>query len=141
KLQPVARLEVVSASDRNVSALMADDIRKGTLVAVWIKTGNTFSEPVFLNKARAVTLEYDEIMPGQPFRIFGRNLSLPGQAAAVRVAKEKGKGSWPAKVVKADAYTMEVIAPANIAHNTRYKVYLTNGAGGSWGESAAEEIL
>lgn len=142
KLAPTARLQVVSASDRNISALLPTaGIKNGTLVAVWIRNGKRLSKPVFLNKARAVTIEYDEIMPGQTFRIFGRNLAVQGHSPEVRFAIEKGKGSWPAKVVRADAYTIEVIAPATISKDARYKLFVTNGAGGSWGESAAEEVL
>ncbi len=66
---------VVSGSNRNITAqLPYAGIQKEQLIAVWIKNETGFSAPIFLNKARAVTIEFDEIQAARPFRISGRNL-------------------------------------------------------------------
>lgn len=139
QLKPAAQLKTVSVSDRNISALMPDNIKQGDLIAVWVKNGKQLSKPVFLNRARAVTVEYDEIMPHQTFRIFGRNLAVAGHSPEVYFIA--GKNRMPAKVVRATAYIMELTAPANIQENTKYRININNGSGGKWGETIADEII
>ncbi|MET0394845.1 MAG: hypothetical protein ABW019_16995, partial [Chitinophagaceae bacterium] len=142
KLAPVSKLVVVSGSDRNITAqLPVTGFNKGQLLAVWIKQGSALSKPVFLNKARAVTIEFDELMPGQRFRIFGRNLQAEGYTPSVRLMATKGNASLAATVVKTDAYVMEVIAPAGVRKDISYKIVVNNGAGKVWGESVAEEWI
>lgn len=79
-LAPSFPIQVIGRDDCSVTGLFPSDkqFRKNALIAVWVKSGTNISEPVFLNRARAVTLEFEEIMPGYVFRIFGRNLFLPG---------------------------------------------------------------
>lgn len=142
KLQPVSKMGIVSSSNRNVAAqLPYAGIQKDQLIAVWIKNATGFSKPFFLNKARAVTIEYDEIQPGQPFRIFGRNLVAAGNDPVVKLIPEKGGAALTATVNKAETYILQCTAPAGIRKNVSYKIVISNGAGDRWGENTAEERI
>jgi dienelactone hydrolase len=142
-VKPERLLKIVSHSDLNISAVVPNDstIKEGSLLAVWVKNGSLLSRPVYLNRARAVTIEYDQVMPGQSFRIFGRNLQFPGSQPRVSLVEEKGNKSYPATVVQADAYVVRVQAPAAIKAGGRYKIVVSNGNGGSLSESIADEVI
>lgn len=139
-LKPAGKLSVLSASDRNITAQLPDTgIKKGQLLAVWVKNSYGFSKPVLLNKARAVSVEHDEIMPEQSFRIFGRNLVAEGYQPVVQL--KAGKSILVARTDHADAYTITVTAPAGVKKGVRYSIMISNGAGNAWGTSLAEEHI
>lgn len=142
RLMPGRDLSVMSKSDINISALMpkSDTVKEYDLIAVWVKNGKNLSIPVFLNKARAVTVEFDEIMPGQPFRIFGRNLKVPGKDPVVRLESD-GNNPLYAKFKEGNSYVISMIAPENLVPGVRYKIVISNGNGGIWGESTADESI
>lgn len=142
-LKPFKKIKIISQSDRNLSALVPQEsgIKDGTLLAVWVKNGTALSKPVFINKARPVTLEYDQIMPEQTFRIFGRNLLFKGSTPYVRFVDQKSKISFAAKVITADAYIMSVKAPAGIKSGSKYSVFVSNGNGGTFAEAGSEELI
>jgi len=139
---PERSLTIVSHSDRNISALLPEGaaIKSGALVAVWVKRGTVLSSPIFLNRARAVTLEFDQLMPGQRFRIFGRNLHAPGAKSSVRLVDELTNKILSAKVLQFDAYTLQAEAP-DLITGRRYKLLVNNGAGAAFGETEAEERI
>ncbi len=62
------------------------------------------SKPIYLNKPRAVSIEYDELQPGQAFRIFGRNLTN----AHVQLQPVKGGASLTATVKFSDPYILQL---------------------------------
>ncbi len=142
-LKPSKKFKIVSQSDRNISALIPDEpaFKEGVLTAVWVKNGSLLSQPVFLNKARAVTIEYDQIMAGQAFRIFGRNLKFPGFSPRVYFAEEKTKQLLGAKVTGGDAYVLQVLAPSEVKPGSRYKIIVSNGNGGALSEMESEERI
>ena len=141
--KPARKFKIVSQSDRNISALVPDDntLKEGMLMAIWVKNGSMLSKPVYLNRARAVSIEYDQIMPGQIFRIFGRNLKFPGLNPRVRLVDEKTKTSLMAKFIDGDAYVMKLQAPAEIKTGINYKIYVSNGNGGLLSETMADESI
>jgi hypothetical protein len=143
KLLPAAKLEIVSASSSNISARapLGGQAVQEKLMAVWVKNGRHLSKPVFLNRARVVTVEYEELMPRQSFRLFGRNLYLNGYKPAVYLVATQGRDSLPAVAQVKDAYILEVTAPETIKKGVRYKIYITNGAGGRWGQTQADELV
>jgi hypothetical protein len=147
-LRPVHQLRVISSSDQQLSAIIPDEqaFKEGVLIAVWVKRNEgtgIWSKPVFLNRARAVTLEFDQIMPGQAFRIFGRNLKLPGYSPAVRFVDLKTRESLLAGVAGGDLYSLQLIAPKGIKPGRSYRLVLSNGNGRGLAaaETSAEEVL
>ena len=142
-LSPAASLSVLSRSDTYVSAALPDEkiLPAGVLTAVWVKNGQQWSEPVFINRARVVTVEFEEIMPGYIFRVFGRNLYFPGQKPSLVFYDSDKKQSLEAEVIQSDPYLLQVKAPQGVIPGTRYTLKVNNGSGGKWGESTAEETL
>ena len=62
-ITPMTSLKVLSRSDIYVSATLPDEnsLPIGKLIAVWVKNGQQLSEPIFINRARVVTVEFEEI--------------------------------------------------------------------------------
>ena len=143
KLTPKVALNVVSRSESYVSAILPDEklIPAGVLTVVWVKNGQHWSEPVYINRARVVTVEYEEIMSGYTFRVFGRNLFFAGQKPKLIFFDGEKKQSLQAEVIQADPYFLQVKAPQGLTPGKRYKIVVSNGSGGKWGESTAEESL
>jgi|GEM_PF-1189661 len=146
-LQPVRKLRTVSSADGNLSALIPHDpaFKPGVLIAVWVKriSDAVWSQPVFLNRARAVSLEYDQIMPGQAFRVFGRNLKLRGYAPRLSFVDVKTRESIPATVISGDPFVLKLVAPRTIRPGNRYQLLLSNGNGGhtAGAETTSEELI
>lgn len=142
-VKPDKQFKMISASSRNISAMLPtnESIKEGALLAVFVKNGNKISRPIYLNKARAVSIEYDQILPNQTFRVFGRNLQFAGMSPAARLVDESNKKSLPAIVLNADAYVMTIQAPADIKTGTKYKVMVSNGNAGMLAESLSDQTL
>lgn len=138
-LKPSFRAPVISRSDFNVSAILPASVPANSVVAVWLENNGIWSRPVFLNRARAVTLEFNELMPGQPFRIFGRNLKA-GKGQPIVQFTTSGKAPLTATFNEGDAYTLELVAPRLLA-GRRYKVTVSNGTAGKWGCTTSDEIV
>lgn len=142
-LKPLKQLSLVSKSDYYVAALMPLDsvIKAGSLVALWVKNGNGYSKPVFVNRVRVVSVEFDELMPGQEFRLFGRNLYYKGFTPEVRFIDEKTNKVLSAIVGKADLYVMHLRAPQTLKAGSRYRIQVSNGNAGVQARSEAEEFI
>ncbi|MCD0490332.1 hypothetical protein LPB86_18995 [Pedobacter sp. MC2016-14] len=140
-LKPSGQFKILSQSKRNISALVPNEqlIKEGSLIALWVKNGKALSKPVFLNKARVVTIEYDQIMPNQALRIFGRNFKFVGSTPRARFVDQKSKASFAAKVSSAEAYILTLQAPADLKAGNSYKIIVSNGIGGSFSEAESEE--
>lgn len=140
---PSFPLQVISRSDNSITGILPqpETVGQNALFVVWVKTDEGYSQPVYLNRARAVTLEYEEIMPGYTFRIFGRNLSLPGCEPQVAFIDPATHQPLQAEVLHAEPYILTVKAPQVLQPGTRYAISVSNGAGGKSGESLAEETL
>ncbi|MDD4921407.1 MAG: glycosyl hydrolase family 28-related protein [Bacteroidales bacterium] len=143
ELKPQNQLTVLSKSNINVAGLLPDEkiLPKGLLIAVWVKNGQQLSEPVFINRARVVTVEFEEIMSGYPFRVFGRNLSFSGQKPSLQFYDQEKKNSFPAEIIHADPNVLQLKAPQGLVSGTRYTLKVSNGFGGKWGESEVEETM
>ncbi|MDD4922650.1 MAG: glycosyl hydrolase family 28-related protein, partial [Bacteroidales bacterium] len=143
ELKPQAKLAVISKSDINVSGVLPEekDLPQGSLIAVWVKNGQQLSEPVFINRARIVTVEFAEIMPDYIFRVFGHNLFSAGQKPGLTFFDAKSNQSLPAEVVHATPFILQVKAPKNLVPGVRYALKVNNGSGDKWGESTAEETM
>jgi hypothetical protein len=143
KLAPKVALHVVSRSESYISAILPDEkiLPAGMLIVVWVKNGLQWSEPVYINRARVVTVEYEEIMPGYTFRVFGRNLFFAGQKPSLGLFDSDKKQTLYAEVLQADPSVLQVKAPLGLIAGKHYKIVVSNGSGGKWGESTAEETL
>jgi len=125
---PIGKLQIISASDRNITAQLPSSLPLHT-VTVWIKNGAGYSKPVYLNKARAMSIEYDELQPGQLFRIFGRNLTN----ANVQLQPVKGGVPLTAPVKSSEVYILSCTAPSSLQKGVQYRI-LVNG-------NPAEELI
>jgi hypothetical protein len=138
-LKPQKQLPVLTKSEMYVAVKIPENVSFG-LYAVWVTNGQQQSEPVFINLARVTTNEFDEIMPGSPFRLFGRNLWLEGKKAVVRFVPENGS-PVNAQVISGNPHEITVMAPAALSPGVRYTVYVNNGVGGKYGDSPFFEPL
>ena len=143
KLTPKVALKVVTRSESYVSAILPDEelVPAGVLTVIWVKNGKHWSEPVFINRARMVSVEFEEIMPGYTFRVFGRNLFFHGNKPTLVFYDRDKKLVFPGEVIQADPSVMHVKAPQGLIPGRRYEIVVSNGSGGKWGESTAEETL
>lgn len=142
-LKPQRKLTVVSASDRNIAALLPDAAAfgKGKLLVLWVKNRHAFSRPFYLNRARVVSVEFQEIMSGQHFRIFGRNLSVPGFRPRVRFVNRATGESEEAKFISGNQYILELEAPDGLTPERHYQLRVSNGNGNHLSEVLADETL
>jgi len=145
-LRPQIKLPLLTKSEIYIAARIPADIEAG-LYAVWVISGGRRSPPVYLNRARAVTCEYNEVMPGTVFRIFGRNLNSKGQKSRLYFLgmadgnrHQANVRRIPAKVLKADAYELQVMAPAKLDSGT-YRLLLSNGYAAGYGETLFDEPI
>jgi hypothetical protein len=138
-LKPQVQLSVLTHSDIFVAGTIPETIPSG-LYALWVINGKQLSQPVFVNRAKVWSAEFDQIMPGTAFRLFGRNLQLKGSNSRVSFVDPNGR-SFEAQVVKGDAYTLEIVAPKQLVAGVKYNLNVTNGAGGKYGENQFDEAL
>jgi len=130
----------VTNSNSYVSALIPANETPG-LYAIWVSSdsGATFGQPTYINQARAWganDLCGTQVDPGRAFRLFGRNLYFSGATPAVRFVS--GTTSLTAAVTGSgsDAYSLNVTAPAGLISGTTYTVFVRNGFGSAFGETA-----
>lgn len=142
-LKPEHPLEVVSRSDNYIAAVLPDEkvLTGGTLIAVWVKNEADQSNPVFINQARVMTVEFEEIMPGTVFRLFGRNLFYPGQRPKVLFRDTESGQTVAGEVINSQIHIVQVKAPQTLIPRKKYNLITTNGTGGKWGESVADEFI
>lgn len=143
ELKPQIPLSLLSRSDNFAAAVLPDEkhLPGGQLIAVWIKNGEQWSKPVFINRARIVSVEFEEIMPGYVFRVFGRNLFFAGQKPELTFFDQKSNQTFSAEIVSSDPYILQVKAPKELEPGVQYSLKVTNGSGGKWGESVADETI
>jgi len=133
-------LKLLTKGDTYIGTQIPANIATG-LYAIRIQNNKQLSEPVFVNRARVMLSEFDEVMPGTTFRLFGRNLGMKSFESKVKFVDAADGHSFSAKAIKADAYQLQLTAPANLTPGIAYKVYVSNGAGGANGEALFEETI
>lgn len=143
---PEARLEErLSASDTYLAVRLPESLPLG-LQALFVKntaTGQT-SPPVWLNRAaawQALDLAGTAIDPGRTFRLAGRNLDLPGATSTVKFVSSDGATSHAAGVTElGDPFHLQVSAPAGLVAGAAYDLVVSNGFGGSQGETVGPRL-
>lgn len=122
--------DIASVSNQAITANLPLNIPFG-LYTVWVKdSAGVFSDPVFINRARSMSLEYGEVSAGYTFRIFGRNLALPGATPSVTFVN--GTYSSPATVVTTypnDGNVLQIQAPADLPTSGTFTLLVSNGYG------------
>lgn len=133
------KLTILTKSVIFVSASIPENIENG-LYAIWIENNGQFSKPFFVNKARAITYEFNEVMQGTVFRLFGRNLASKNNSAVTFISTKTGD-NLPAKIIKTDAYEIQLQAPPQLIAGQNYELKISNGNGGKYGESIFDETI
>jgi hypothetical protein len=142
-LTPHIALTTLTGTDYYVAARIPSSQRVG-LYAVWVRNGAGYSrQPVWINRARATHLEYDQAASGATVRAFGRNLAIRGASPTVRFVDPSTHASTPAPVdaVHSDPYALRFTVPGGPSSGRGYDVLLSNGMGGSYGEVTTPERL
>lgn len=138
ELKPQVKLPVLTGSDSYAAVKIPSNISVD-LYAVWIENEDHLSKPVFINRARAVTYEFNEIMPGSVFRLFGRNLALKNGVSSVKFISADNNTVLPAKLLKASAFEIQLKAPDHLIPGQAYQISITNGYGNKYGENLFDE--
>ena len=111
---------------------------------LWVEDQGQRSPSVYVNRARGMHFDSPEVGAGGPLRLFGRNLLLSGGTTQVRFqARNGGGGSGNATVLasQSDAYTLRMTAPSSLVAGVTYDVYVSNGLGGTAGETLVERSI
>lgn len=118
------KLEVVNSFGTGWVSFRVPATATGAL-AVQVRNGEATSAPIVLNGARAYHLDALQIVPGRPFRLFGRNLLLPGFTPVVTV------DGLPAVVDTraSDEHMLMVIAPRGVRTGGKAAISVDNGNG------------
>ena len=132
--QPV---QLLARSDRVVHAVVPSSAPVGLYAFTVNGEGLTF-----VNRAHAQNVEFEQVSPGYPFRVFGRALELPGAMPTVRFVAPDGT-SVPGVVdlAKTDEHELTVAAPTGLIPGTTYELVVSNGYGGVWGEATADRTV
>jgi len=97
---------------------------RGALV-VRVSNGAATSAPVRLNQARPLHLDALQITPGGAFRIFGRNLLLPGSTPLVTVQDRDAV----LHLDQSDDSMLVAVAPRGLESTPRAMIRVDNGNG------------
>lgn len=132
-------LELLEKDTNYIAVRIPADAPKG-LYAVQVDNGTGKSDVTFINRARVMSYEFDEIMPGTVFRLFGRNMWM-GKSAKVRFVHPGNGSSLYADILKGDEFTLQLKAPLKLEAGVHYKIMVSNGAGGAYGDSYFDETV
>jgi hypothetical protein len=90
---------------------------------------------VWINRAHEKSCEFPEVASSGKFRIWGSNLVEPGSSGSVLFRDPSTSQLLEGTVIGGDRYSVSVSAPSNLTVGTTYRVTISNGYGGNWGES------
>ncbi len=131
--------EVVSQTATLLHVRVPESLSPG-LYAVFVKRGAFTSAPLWINRADAwqvLDLAGTEIDPGRPFRLYGWNLELSGAASQVWFENIDTLARTAATVTALDrANLLQATAPATLVPGQSYRLIVSNGHGGAYGETA-----
>jgi polygalacturonase len=101
---------------------------------LWPKTGEMRGAPVIVNRTEAWWVGPRMLRPGQPFSVYGRNLSHRNGTTVsyVYMQGEEAPGRW-LNVTAVNPYAVTAVIPA--VKPGRYEVWIHNGHGGRFGWS------
>lgn len=132
----------VMTADGYVAAQVPSGYANALYTAVVKDSAGVTSAPVFINRARITRAEFPELDAGRQFRLFGRNLVMPGGTPSVRFVDVATQAGTDGTVLGGgDRYEVRVQAPASLVAGQTYAIYYRNGLGGAAGEAAAPETV
>jgi hypothetical protein len=113
------------------------------LYSIWVEDQGQKSPLVPVNQAWGMHFDSPEVSPAGTVRIFGRNLQLPGSTPRVRLIAQGSTTAHEAVIdpSQSDAYKLSLKLPATLQPGLVYSVFVTNGFGGSAGESRMDLTL
>ncbi|MBC3788886.1 glycosyl hydrolase family 28-related protein [Spirosoma utsteinense] len=104
---------------------------------IWVQQSGSRSLSSFINQARGDCVDSPDVYAGAHVAIRGRDLLLSGKTAVIRFVSQSNGASLLATAVTdgSDRFKLNITAPATLVVGTKYKVYVSNGYGGSVGET------
>ena len=142
-LSPQTKLQVLNSNPTSVTALIPTTETLG-LYAIWIVNGGAKAGPIYINQACSwgtPDLAGTSVDPSRSFRLFGHNLLLSGATPSVRFVNGGTSLAGTVTTSGSDAYGLHVTAPTGLVAGTAYTVYVKNGLGGNYGETAMTYTL
>jgi len=126
------RAKVQLATDAYLALTIPDSASDGPM-AVAVKNGAGYSAPIAINAPAPWWCAPACAVPGEPVRVFGRNLARRPdfRCAFVYLCKEGQAGRW-VDASDASKYAVSFVVPKELAVGT-YEVWLHAGRGGAWG--------
>lgn len=121
---PPLRLPLENSVGTGWVAVRIPPDARGAL-AVRVRNGDAQSAPVRLNQARPLHLDTLQLVTGGGFRVFGRNLLLPGSTPVVTVDGQPA----PIDLAKSDETMLVAVAPAGVRNIPGVAITVDNGNG------------
>jgi hypothetical protein len=140
-------LEVLtSGSNAAMVQLPVSQTRLPDLMTIHISPdGSNWSSPIYVNQAKALSFDTNQIGAGNSFRIFGRNLIFSRTPTVRLVDSADGSVHYASvNTNSSSSYALAANAPSDIQANHSYSVYVSNGYNGngaSGGETLAEASI
>lgn len=137
-------LPVINVQPNLIQAVLPADAPKD-VYALWVRTTNGVSDPVFINRAEAFWLSEHTVFPGQNVRLIGRNFFHPvlrddadpkKQISAVKIelVDPTDQSTVPVRNIQdVTDYTIDFKIPGSAVAGKSYDIRVTNGAGGNYG--------
>ncbi|WP_221622055.1 glycoside hydrolase family 55 protein, partial [Larkinella knui] len=110
------------------------------LYQLWVEEQGQRSPSVFVNQAQGHHFDSPEGSVGGSLRIFGRNLQLPGATPRVRLMATGSTTVHEAVIdqEQSDPYQLRMNLPTTLQPGQVYSVLVSNGLGGTAGETRME---
>ena len=124
---------ITSGSNTAMVQLPTSQSRLPDLLTIRISPdGSHWSTPAYVNQAKALSFDTNQIGSGNRFRIFGRNL-LFSRTPIVHLVDIADSAILDASVDtgSSTSYALTAIAPSGIQANHTYAVYVSNGYNGN----------
>lgn len=129
------QIKIANQSTYLIQAVVPADMPAG-MWATWIQNGATTSNILYVHQARATGYDFKEVAPGNPLRVWGRNLVPPGGDYHTAYATfTNGSTTVTAPATAGDAYSLTITTPAGLTPGTVYTVNVSNGLGSTRGQS------
>ena len=132
---------LTSGSNAAMVELPASQTRLPDLITIHISPdGYHWSTPVYVNQAKALSFDTNQVGPGNSFRIFGRNLMYSRTPTVRLVDTSNGSNHWASvNTNSSSSFALAAYASSDIQPGHTYSVYVSNGYNGN-GSSGGETL-
>ncbi|MFD2937206.1 glycosyl hydrolase family 28-related protein [Spirosoma flavum] len=113
------------------------------IYAISVASGGRKSQTVYINRAEGYYFSSPDVYAGAPMELVGTNLLIPGFKPTIRFISQSGGKSLYATFVPAKSFDkrLNFIAPKGLILGVSYNVYVSNGMGGTVGETLVDDQL